>query len=322
MHTIVNPTPFHAALDVLPDRAGVATLHVALKATFRVGPRLEVADVQVPIRAIDEYEGDPTASALRYPGERHLACPGTAVIVIGSAHAPKLRAVPTLDVALELADVRKTVRVHGDRRWQRGASQASAAEPFTTMPLVYSRASGGPDDPRNPVGVGRREGRDLAGAPLPNLEDPRRPYVEHGERAPPMCLAALAPHWSPRQQLAGTYDTAWRRKRAPYLPDDLDPRFFHAAPPDQICARPLVGGEVLALTHASPEPLRFALPTLAWALHATIAGADHPLAPRLETVLLEPDAQRMTMLWRATLAVDRRELEIDAVTVDLREYRT
>ena len=60
----------------------------------------------------------------------------------------------------------------------------------------------------------------------------------------------------------------------------------------------------------------------AWALHATIAGADHPLAPRLETVLLEPDAQRMTMLWRATLAVDRRELEIDAVTVDLREHRT
>lgn len=317
MHTIVNPTPFRAALDVLPDRAGVATLHVALKATFRLGPRLEVADVQVPIRDVDEYEGEPTTSALRYPGERHLAGPGTAVIVIGSAHAPRSRAVPTLDVALELADVRKTVRVHGDRRWQRGA-QASAAEPFTTMPLVYARASGGPDDPRNPVGVGR----DVAGAPLPNLEDPRRPYLEHRDRAPPMCLAALAPHWSPRARLAGTYDAAWRRTRAPYLPDDLDPRFFHAAPPDQICAAPLVGGEVLALTHASPEPLRFALPTLAWALDASICGTSHPLAPRLETVLLEPDAQRMTMLWRAALAVDRRELEIDAVTVDLRELRT
>ena len=43
MHRIVNTTPFRAALDIFPDRRGVDTLHVTLKATFRLGPALAVS---------------------------------------------------------------------------------------------------------------------------------------------------------------------------------------------------------------------------------------------------------------------------------------
>ena len=126
MHRIVNTTPFRAALDIFPDRRGVDTLHVTLKATFRLGPALAVSDDQAPIRVADEYTGEPASSSLRYPGERHLAKPGTDILLVGEAHAPRGEPVTTLDVALAVGPVRKVIRVAGDRQWQRGPTPSAA----------------------------------------------------------------------------------------------------------------------------------------------------------------------------------------------------
>jgi len=318
MHRLVNTTPFAAALDLFPDRHGVDTLHLTLKATFHLGPALAVHPEQRPILVADELRD----GSLVYPGERHLARPGTEVLLLGSAHAPRGKPVPALDVALRVGPVRKVIRVHGDRRWQRGPSPASAPAPFTTMPLVYARAFGGPELAANPVGVGHRGGQaPVLGALLPNLEDPRRPFLEHGDASAPACFAAVAPSWSPRRELAGTFDAAWRRQRAPYLPADFDPRFFHAAPPDQTTPEHLQGGEPVELLHAAPEPLRFTLPACAWTARARLGGDTVPLAPLLEAVLLEPDHARLCLLWRATAPLDRRALELDEVRVDLEHLR-
>lgn len=317
MHRIVNPTPFPAALDILPDRHGVATLHLTVKATLRLGPTLSVDPEQRPILLADEYTGAP-GSALRYPGERHLASPGTDILVLGSAHAPRGKPAPELDVSLIVGPVRKVIRVFGDRRWSPGAARASAPEPFVTMPLVHTRAFGGPAVPHNPVGVGHRgESARPLGALLPNLEDPRRPFLATGDASAPACFAAIAPAWAPRCGFAGTYDEAWRRRRAPYLPLDFDPRFFHAAPPDQVAAAPLRGGEPVELLHLAPGPLRFHLPTFAWTMQARLGADTLALGPVLATVLLEPDAGRLCLLWRATASVDRRALDLDEVTLDL-----
>jgi hypothetical protein len=318
MHRIVNTTPFRAALDIFPDRRGVDTLHVTLKATFRLGPALAVSDDQAPIRVADEYTGEPASSSLRYPGERHLAKPGTDILLVGEAHAPRGEPVTTLDVALAVGPVRKVIRVVGDRQWQRGPTPSSAPVPFVTMPLVHERAFGGPLVPHNRVGRGHRGGHPhLIGAALPNLEDPRRPFLDHGDASLPACFAAIAPSWSPRCELAGTYDESWARQRAPYLPADFDPRFFHAAPPDQTTATHLHGGEPVELLHLAPEPLRFTLPVVTWTVRAHLGGDELPLAPELETVMIEPDADRLCLLWRAAAVVDRRALELDEVTVDL-----
>ncbi len=318
MHRIVNPTPFPAALDVFPDLRGVDTLHVTLKATFLLGPTLTVHPEQRPIIITDEYSGDPAASALVYPGERHLAKPGTDILVLGSAHAPRGQPALAVDVSLAVGPVRKLIRVFGDRRWQRGQVPASAPEPFTTLPLEYTRAFGGPGVSHNPVGVGRRGDQPRRiGALLPNLEDPRRPFLDTADETSPTCFAAIAPSWSPRSGFAGTYDETWRRRRAPYLPVDFDPRFFHAAPPDQIAATPLRGGEPVELLHLAPGPLRFHLPTFTWTIRARLGGDTITLAPGLETVLIEPDAGRVCLLWRATTIIDRRALDLDEVTLDL-----
>jgi hypothetical protein len=319
MHRLANRTPFRAELDIFPDARGVDTLVVTVKATFRLGPPLAVADAQAPIHPGDVYWGEPGASSLRYPSERHLCKPGTDILLVGSAHAPGDRPTPSLDVTLVLASIRKVVRVFGDRRRLRG--KVGAPEPFLQMPLIYERAFGGPGERRNPVGVGRRGDRPdgaLDDEPLPNLEHPRTSYLEAGDASLPTCFAALAPHWSPRCEHAGTYDDAWRRRRAPYLPDDFDPRYFHVAPPSQRTARHLQGRERVELVNASPAPLRFALPACGLAIHARIAGAVEALAPALETVLLEPDDDRLCLLWRAAAPVDRRALEIDEVAVALR----
>ena len=318
MHRIVNTTPFRAARDIFRDRHGVDTLHVTLKATFHLGPELAVSDEQRPILVADEYTGDPTTTSLIYPGERHLAKPGTDIIVIGSAHAPRGKPAQTVDVSLALGPVRKLIRVFGERQWQRGPAPATAPVPFVTLPLVHERAFGGPAVAHNPVGIGHRGGHaPVPGTALPNLEDPRRPFLDLGDESIPVCFAAIAPSWSPRSGLAGTYDESWRRRRAPYLPIDFDPRYFHAAPPDQTTTAHLLGGEPVELQHLTPEPLRFTLPVCAWTVRAQLGSDILPLAPRLETVLIEPDAGRFSLLWRATAVVDRRALEIDEVTVDL-----
>lgn len=318
MHRIVNPTPFPATLDVFPDRRGVDTLHVTLKATLTLGPTPALHPEQRPILAADEYAADPRTSALLYPGERHLAKPGTDILVLGSAHAPRDKPTASLDVSLTIGPVRKVIRVFGDRRWQRGPVPATAPEPFLTLPLVYTRAFGGPAVAQNPVGVGHggEQPRPL-GALLPNLEDPRRPFLEHGDRSAPACFAPVAPAWAPRCDRAGTYDEAWRRHRAPYLPADFDPRFLHAAPADQQTPEPLKGGEPVELLNLAPGPLRLRLPTFQWTVRARLGADTLALAPALETVLLEPDADRLCLLWRATATIDRRALDLDELTLDL-----
>src|SRR4029079_1545920 len=108
-------------------------------------------------------------------------------------------------------------------------------------------------DPRNPAGTGfaRIRGRGAISARArPNLEDPTRLIKHPGDRPAPAGFGFIAPSWEPRRLFAGTYDKAWQRTRAPYLPDDFDPRYFHAAHPDLVCKRHLQGGEIIEVQNA------------------------------------------------------------------------
>ncbi len=320
MHQLCNHTPFAAALDIFPDPRGSLHLYVTLKATFQVGPALQVHAKQRPVLAADVY--DDATGCLRYPGERHLAKPGTDVLVLGHAYAPDARPATSVDVTLALGPIRKVVRVVGDRQWQRDQIHASPPTPFIKLPLSFARAFGGPAVAHNPVGVGHRgENRPQPGSALPNLEDPRHPFVEHGDATPVVGFGPVAPGWSPRSELAGTYDTAWQRQRAPFLPDDFDPRYFHAAPSDQVITPHLCGGELLELQNAAPAPLRVHLPAVTWNVTAQLGRTTAPLEPKLETVGIEPDDACLCLVWRAALALDRRVHDLDTVTIDVKHLQ-
>ncbi|MCA9707145.1 MAG: DUF2169 domain-containing protein, partial [Myxococcales bacterium] len=48
-----------------------------------------------------------------------------------------------------------------------------------------------------------------------------------------------------------------------------------------------------------------------------LAGKDEPLRHALETVRLEPTAERMCLSWRAALPVDKKLLRVEEIRVSL-----
>jgi hypothetical protein len=326
MLQLENKTPFAASIAVLPDREGIDTLYVIVKATVTLLPKLALAPVQLPPVLADRYYGDPENSSLEFVSDMHIGKPGTDVLVVGHARAPGGQPTKEMLVTVTVAERTKAIRVFGDRTWQKDGTPTAPAE-FTEMPLVWERAYGGihvtPDrifaEERNPVGVGflgERKPEELEGTPAPNLVDAAAPMQRLGDTSPPACFAPIAPAWLPRRAFAGTYDAAWQRQRAPYLPDDFDLRFLHYAVPELSFARYLEGGEPVEVTGAD-GPIEFRLPRFQPQIDVRVDGsAEHPIAI-LETLLLEPDTNRACFTWRAAMPCDRKVLKIEKIVVSL-----
>jgi hypothetical protein len=331
MLQLKNLTPFTAKIMLLGNRSGIDTLYAVIKATFTIGDSLALADAQVPVILTDQHHGDPAASSIRVPSDVSLEKPGTDVLLSGSAWAPGGTPTWQTDVSMSVGPVAKSVRVFGDRVWDAGAAGAAVAwvTPFVRMPLTWERAFGGTDqtdkgptaEPRNPVGAGFRAAngaKPLAGLPLPNVEDPAALISSWKDAPAPAGFGAVSPHWLPRRTYAGTYDEAWQKTRAPYLPDDFDPRFCQIAPLGLVTGQHLRGGEVVDLRGVTPNgALRFVLPAVAvQATYRLDSGAESRSAA-LDTVLIEPDARRLIMVWRASLSCDKKALKIREVEATL-----
>ncbi len=332
MLQLQNATPFKTAMAVFPDRTGIDTLYVVVKATLRLWPKLSLADEQVPVHVADEYHGDAAVSSLRVASELHIGKPGTDVLLVGNAWAPQGRAVRQMLVTVAVAERQQALLVTGDRTWRDG--RPTDPSPFESMPLVWERAFGGRHESgdaivaeeRNPVGLGfiavppASERKDQPppreGQPLPNIEDPSAPLQQAGQTPPPVCLAPIAPSWLPRRAYAGTYDEGWQRSRAPYLPDDFDPRFLQCATPALAFDRHLTGGETVQVSGVAPEgPLAFAVPDPRLVIAVTIDGATQEPPAHLETVWIEPDENRVCLTWRAAVPCDRRVLKVEKILV-------
>jgi hypothetical protein len=232
-----------------------------------------------------------------------------------------------MDVSMAVGPLTRSMRIFGDRVWQESAGVASVAwvAPFERMPLVWERAYGGMDvtpkgpiaNARNPVGAGFRNSngeKQLSGLPLPNIETADRLISSWSDSPPPVCCAPVAPHWEPRRSYAGTYDESWQTQRAPYLPSDFDLRFFQLAPPEQITPSFLQGGELVELNGVTPSGnLRFLLPALQLSVTFRLDRGEERRPVVLDTVLLEPDASRLMLVWRAALNCDKRALKVKEV---------
>ncbi len=330
MLQLTNNTPFISTLSLSPDPMGVDTLYVVIKATFCLGNELTLAETQQPLHMADVFFGEPGKSSLKYASDIHLSKPATDVALVGSAHTPGQQVQENLGTSLSVGPLAKTIYVVGEQEWTGrllGPSK-SPLKPFTIMPLTFERAFGGVHVTNekkgkfkavdsNPVGQGFRASKrrkELKGKLAPNLVDP-----EDSKR--PASYGFVAPNWKPRVDFAGTYDEAWERNRSPYLPKDFDSRFFNAANPDLIADGYLQGGEPVKLKNLSPRgTLRFPLPRCAFDLAIRVGGQNESPTLNLETVLFEPDDDRMTMLWRAAFPCDKKALKVELVEVGLHEF--
>ena len=131
MWTMTNDTPFAAERCWVRDKRGAEVWLVAVKGTFLVGPdgTCQLAGKQEPVCLVPRFSGQPGASSPLYDTDLNHTKLGTDVVLNGHAHAPPGRAVPQLDVQLKVGEIDKTLRVFGDRVWQRGLTGLSPGHP-------------------------------------------------------------------------------------------------------------------------------------------------------------------------------------------------
>lgn len=359
---VENETDFVAQPHLLVDKDG-EKLCMIVKATiehepgpprgtdgtFIVAPKLR----RRPIRPADVPWGKPEIASIRYPSDLCVRKPGTDVIVVARAFAPKGEPAAYFDCGVRLGKVSKVVRVTGPRVWAGSGDAVTEPRPIEALDVRYDHAFGGFDDsdpekpvedPRNPVGRGiARDGGSLEGRPAPQLEDPADPVKSASSRPRPASLGALGRSFEPRRSRFGTYDADWLENRAPLPPPDFDDRANLAATPELIAVPPLNGGEEGALTNLVPGggSLAFVLPRIRLAVTFKVPSREpETLRPYLDTVILDtlgplehrelakrdpeappapPGPLTVELVWRASILAPSR---IGDAVVMVREERS
>ncbi|MCH9681658.1 MAG: DUF2169 domain-containing protein [Deltaproteobacteria bacterium] len=324
MWALINVTPLAAERAFLRDRRGGEVWIVMVGATCEIGldGSAALADEQLPVRLQPEYASEPGASPLVRDTDLVLTKATTDILVLGNAYAPQGKAVDELSVGLAVGELRKTLWVHGDSAWIEPAlGVTTSPTPFETMPLTYERAYGGvdPNDPDkwladNPIGRGyAATDRRKVGLRAPNITYGRDQATRVAGFGP------VDPRWPSRAKLAGTYDEQWEAERMPLPPTDFDDAYYQSAPLDQRSAKPLRGGEPVAITNMHPDgPLNFKLPLLRPVFRTRIADEIVVHEGSMHSVIIEPDQQRLQMIWHASMPCHGRLQHLDSTHIDLK----
>jgi len=325
-----NHTPFVLAQSVLLDKQAAERLVIVLKSTFNIAEngKLEIAEVQEPIRPVDEFYGEPGQSSVRYEAELGPPKLATDVVLLGSAVASQ-PGTTRMDVALRVGPLTKCVRVFGERRWKNALLGYSISRPlpFDRIPLRYENAYGGSDtsaknpkahgrEARNPVGRGYRARKSelkFTGELLPNIEDPDQLLSQPGGKGTPQGFGFVGRDWEPRARYMGTYDQNWQETRMPLLPLDFDDRYHNAAHPDLIAPGYLKGATPVQVGGCTPGGrLSFAVPTIEPVATVLLQGVRQPVVLNLNTLLVDTDTMKLILLWKGDLNVHHRLMQVSA----------
>src|ERR1035438_1702728 len=139
MWAIDNQTSFAADRAGARDRDGAELWLVAVKGTYLIGGggTLQLASEQVPVELVPKYRAKPGMSSLFCESDLTYPKLATDVILHGNAWAPGGRPASQVDVTLKAGPISKTLRVFGDRYWDRDIFDVciTSARPFESMPM-------------------------------------------------------------------------------------------------------------------------------------------------------------------------------------------
>jgi len=337
-----NKTDSEAEMALLADENGRDVLLVLVKTRYDIADdgSLALSKEQEPICFEGEYFGEPGLSSLKIAPEANFEKLATDVVLVGHAYAPNGQPATQFDVGLQVANRRQHIRVFGDRVWQKRLTAKGIVnwvmthpQPIIKVPLIYEKAFGGqdltPDDkkhhvcePRNLLGTGViAKHSQLEAVALPNLEDPTQLIQSPADRPQPMGMGFVSPDCQPRLGYSGTYDKNWEKTRLPMLPLDFKREFFNAAHPKLIAQGFLTGHEVIHIINACPQgKLSLEMPGDKPEISIKFQyEAAKPLVVKLDTVLINTDDMKLTLLWRATEDVFNRIYDMEKIVVEAKK---
>jgi hypothetical protein len=246
--------------------------------------------------------------------------PATDVHVAGHARAPRSLPATTWRAGVRVGNVSKLVQVTGPREWRLVAGmvwELDPPAPALEVPLRYEFAFGGEARTsrkhvacdRNPVGVGFHGGIGTGEArkvPAPQFEELGKPIQDLDGDYAPQGFGPSAPAWLPRRARCGTYDEKWLRERWPLVPDDFDFGFYNSADPELVAKPYLRGDERVELEGFHHDgPVRSSLPGIRpFLLLRLVAGPMLPHPMRLDTLVIDVDADQFVLTWRAKVPLE------------------
>jgi uncharacterized protein YjbI with pentapeptide repeats len=264
---VLTDGPF--TLAPVPGRIGFPghSLTLVVKGTFDLHPGGPATPAEAPLYPTgDEHlpEDEARAGPIRYASDFAPLKPAADLLLVGTCHAPGGEPVAECEVAFQVGEHRRVLRVSGDRDWvQRdGKWVASEPEPFVEMPLTWARAFGGEAAKPTPgasASPGSKPGGGKGHAPDAHEGVPHTPEEER-------------------------YVRASGHEVGP--PSPAHERFFHANPvgkglaevvgPDGLSRHPLPNLEDPAAPvtspHDRPEPAGFGPLSASWALRRSRLG--------------------------------------------------
>lgn len=312
---IDNATPLHVVAMAHEDLAGRPSTLIVAKGCWRLDTgRMAPTEHQMPLRTkparrrigdlgLDLAQRHVMADRLEEEiiWLDHELCPPKPcfdVIVAGNAHAPEGALPAHFDAAVRVGERAVVLRAFAPRCRQSsrllGAQIVNVAAGVGRVPMSYAFAGGA-------QGLAEPSSREATHW-LPWLENPHPP-------ATPAGAAWGFGHWPEnadhRRAHAGRYDDAWRRERSPRLPLDFDDRFHNSAHPAlQWPEAPPAGTPIRLINLASSALIDTRYPDLTLAVRAAGAdGVSKDARMRADTLLIEPDDNRLSVIWRASLSI-------------------
>ena len=174
------------------------------------------------------------------------------LLLATQACAPGGEPTAEMQVRVRLGDLDKTLRVLGDREAGHGllGNQPGRPQPFTAMPLDWSRAYGGPAHPCNLAGKGYT-GKRAVNA-WPNVEYPGQPIKNGRQKHEPAGFGPRGIQCPDLQAHLGSMNREWLKRHAPHLAKDFSPAAFNVAPADQQLKAWFQGDEAYRLEGLHP----------------------------------------------------------------------
>ncbi len=317
-----NMTDWEIAFFPTHDQHGNQAQLLVVKQSFEFDKKGNVMTLSpsLPIVMADEYSGEPLKSGLKNASEVVPYKHGFEFYGTFASYPPKGKQARVVEVNVSLStgqlDTSKTLRVTGERRWRRSllGLVASDPKPICRVELNYDVAFGGSAEQHshseNPIGRGYKlKNKHAHGAILPQVE-----YQDHVLRKPSHStpVAGYSPlpnHWQPRLAFQPKIEQEGAATAASLFQAAPAPRYFNAAPQDQIIDQPYGDGWQLHMTgffcdHDYGNTISVALPYQPLKVKMMTKQKEKRIPLTCDTLVVDSDNMQFSLLWRTLLPMD------------------